>query len=389
MIHFKIYTSTAQIPPEWNSLVTHDLFLDTSYLKALEEAAPQTISLYYVSVFGDDILNGIAIIQRVELYAKDMFRSESASKSIAILKDSISTILKGNILVVGNLTQTGQHGMYFKSKNISQNVFLETLFKAIDALKVLIKKRDHKSIRAILFKDFFESDDIHDASALFADHEFYHVNVQPNMVLQIRPNWHNMEDYLKDLNTKYKTRYKRAKKKLGSIAFKELTVEEVLHNSVRLYQLYKNVSNNASFNTFVLPENHFYNYKLELKEKFRVFAYYLNGEMIGFYSLILNNDILETYFLGYEQAHQYGHQLYLNMLYEMISFGIANRFKTIEYARTAMEIKSSVGAKPIPMSMYIKHTNPLVNGRLKSIFKLMNPEQKWEERRPFKNSWNS
>lgn len=98
--------------------------------------------------------------------------------------------------------------------------------------------------------------------------------------------------------------------------------------------------------------------------------------MIGFFTLILNNKTLETYFLGYGAAHQYRRQLYLNMLYEMIAFGISKNFKTIVYARTAIEIKRSVGAEPKPMSKYIKHINPTINARLKPIFKLMNPERR-------------
>lgn len=351
----------------------------------MEEAAPKTISLYYVGIFSDDILAGIAIIQRVKLYAKDMFRSESASKSIAILKDGISKVLKGNILVVGNLTQTGQHGMFFKSEKISQDAFLEILLKAINDLKILIKNVDHKSIRAILFKDFFKDDKIHELSKVFDQHVFSEFKVQPNMILEISDEWFSMEDYLNDLNTKYKTRYKRAKKKLGKIRLQEMTQDEVLENSEHLYHLYKNVSTNASFSTFLLPEDHFFIFKLQLQQKFRVFAFYLDNSIVGFYTLLLNGENLETYFLGYDGEHQHKNQLYLNMLYEMLAFGIAHNFKTVVYARTAMEIKSSVGAKPKSMSMYIKHTHPLINAVLPFIFRLMNPERPWEERKPFKN----
>lgn len=389
MIYFKIFTSTAQLTKEWNVLADHDLFLQTTYLKALEDASPKTISLYYIGVFNAEHLVGIAIIQRVKLYAKDMFRKTSTSKLKAFLKDGISRILRGNILVVGNLTHTGQHGMYFKSELISQNDFLDILFKAIEDLKIVIKKNDQKSIRAILFKDFFKTDSIHESNHLFSDQGFFHAKVQPNMILKIRPIWRTMDDYIFDLKKKYKTRYNRAKKKLGKIVLKEMTQDEVLENSEHLYHLYKNVSTKASFNTFILPEHHFYNFKLQLQENFRVFGYYLKGELIGFYTLILNGDVLETYFLGYDESHQYNSQLYLNMLYEMLAFGIANNFKSIVYARTAMEIKSSVGAKPKPMSMFIKHTNPFINGRLKQIFELMDPEQQWKERHPFKETLKS
>lgn len=115
-----------------------------------------------------------------------------------------------------------------------------------------------------------------------------------------------------------------------------------------------------------------------------MFGYYLDNRIIGFYTLILNYGALETYFLGYDRKHQYANQLYLNMLYDMAGFAIQNKFETVVYARTAMEIKSSVGALPEGMVMYMKHTNRWANAILRIIFNFMNPSQKWKERHPFK-----
>ncbi len=204
------------------------------------------------------------------------------------------------------------------------------------------------------------------------------------MVLNIPSHWHNFDHYLNDLSGKYRTRYKRAIKKFGIISVKEMELEDIQLRSNRLYELYKNVSNNAPFNTFILHENHFYQLKKELQDNFKVFGYFLNTELIGFHSVILNHQQLETYFLGYDTIHQQNNQLYLNMLYKMLNFAIDNRFKTVVYARTAIEIKSSVGAKAIPMSMYLKHTNSIINVMLKWLFKIMNPSSNWEERHPFK-----
>ena len=69
----------------------------------------------------------------------------------------------------------------------------------------------------------------------------------------------------------------------------------------------------------------------------------------------------------------------------MLDFAITNGYKKVVYARTAMEIKSSVGAKPNAMSIYIKHTDNLIlNPTLKYIVNTLNPTSKWEERHPFK-----
>jgi hypothetical protein len=385
VIEFKSYKSVENLPSEaWNSLVPHDIFLQTRYLEAASKALPKTISMCYIGVFKDENLVGIAIIQRVQLYLSDMFRHDESTRLKDFVRDLLSKVLKGNILVVGNLTHTGQHGVYCDYNQISQKQFLDILFKAVLSLQKEIKFEFNKTIRLILFKDYFQKDLIDLDEKLFESNKFHKVLVQPNMIMKIKENWFSKEDYVINMTTKYRARYKRAIKKRKDILTKELNLNDLKKESKTLYNLYKNVSKNAAFNTFVLPENHFWSLKEYLEEDFKVFGYYLDNQLIGFYSLIVNNTALETYFLGYDSEHQHTNQLYLNMLYDMASFGINNKFKTVVYARTAMAIKSSVGAKAEPMFMYLKYTNRFVNAVLKQIFRLMNPSQDWEERHPFK-----
>lgn len=384
LIETQLFTSSRNLPPAWDALLVHDIFLQSAYLKALEKSSPENISLYYFAFYKNQELVGIAIMQRVELYLNDMFRNDDDSCFQERFKNQVSKILKGNILVVGNLTHTGQHGMYFNSDALSNEEFISMLLRAVDVLKHEIKTVYNKTIRAILLKDYFLTDTIHQTKNSLNQMGFHQLVVQPNMIMNIPEHWSNFDDYISDLHKKYRDRYKTARKKSKLIATKELDEAAVLKQSETLYKLYKNVSNNAKINTFLLPENHFYEFKKQLGENFKVIGYYLQKELVGFYTLILNKNQLETYFLGYNSDYNYQHQLYLNMLYDMAEFGINNQFKSIVFARTAMEIKSSVGAKPENMVMYLKHTNWFLNGILKAIFKLMNPSKKWEERHPFK-----
>lgn len=372
------------LPNTWDNLVEHDIFLHSDYLKALDSASPSNIEIFYVGIFNDATLVGVAIIQCVQLYLKDMFRKAEVSCLKEYLQDKVSKVLKGNILVVGNLTHTGQHGLYFQSEKIQQKEFLNLVFEAVELVKKDIKSRRNKTIRTVMFKDYFQNDSIHAEEPFFGANKLHKVTVQPNMMLKVDPDWLTKTDYFNALNKKYKRRYKSARTKLNGIVCKEMDLEAIKACSSRLHALYLNVSNNAKFNTFILPENHFYALKFQLKDKFTVFGYYLDNELIGFFTLLLNGKDLETYFLGYDAEHQYKNQLYLNMLYSMLEFGINNQFETVVYARTAMEIKSSVGAKPKAMFVYIKHTNKFMNAILKQVFGLMNPKQDWEERHPFK-----
>ncbi|MGZ0015707.1 GNAT family N-acetyltransferase [Yeosuana sp. AK3] len=386
LITYKLYQSVKDIPKQsWDDLSSRDVFLKTPYLEASSKALPKTISMSYVGVFKDHQLLGVAVVQHVQLYLKDMFRREGASCFKEAIQNVVSKFLKGHILVVGNLTHTGQHGLFFNESLITSSEFLTIIFEAIEEIQKTIKKDFKKTIRLILFKDYFENDPIHKEHMAFKAQKFHKLKVQPNMLMATKKSWLSVEDYLNAITTKYRARYYRARKKRTNIFIRELDLNTLKKTSSTVYNLYLNVSKNAAFNTFVLPENHFWSLKEYLEDNFKVFGYYFEEDLIGFYSLILNNDCLETYFLGYETNHQHTNQLYLNMLYDMAEYAIQNNFKTVVYARTAMEIKSSVGAKPETMYMYLKYTNPLINSVLKQVFRFMNPSQQWEERHPFKN----
>ena len=384
MIHFKIYRNVSELPKPWNELPVKDIFLKSDFLKSLETSMPTNVSGYYVGVFKGEKLVGIGIVQRVKMYADDIFRKSSNSALKEFAKQLVSKIDKGNALVVGNLMHTGQHGIYFNEKEISQSDYLNQLEKALEDLIIEIKTKFNKKVRMIVFKDYFEDDGIHESLAFFKANNLYKMQVQPNMVFTISDAWKTTEDYISAFNKKYRRRYRTARKKAINLHYKELDTDYLKDNSKAIFNLYETVSDNAGINSFKLEAHHFYQLKVHLKDNFKVFGVFLKEELVGFYTLIQNNKTLETYFLGYNKTLQHQHQMYLNMLFNMASFGLENGFKTIVYARTAMEIKSSIGAKPQAMHIYLNHTNSFIaNTLLKGIVKYMNPIQKWEERHPF------
>jgi hypothetical protein len=320
------------------------------------------------------------------MYVDDVFRKTSNLFFKRCGKVLISKIVKGNALIVGNLMHTGQHGFYFNSEYITQDQFLDCVSEGLHTLTKQIKTEHNKKIRIIGFKDYFEDDAIHGSEAFFRREKLYRAQVQPNMIFDINSSWTSPEDYVAAFKKKYRSRYRTAQKKSTTIERKALSLDEVSALSSQLYQLYENVSDNAGVNSFKLHNRHFYNLKLELKEDFKVFGYFMDNQLVGFYTLILNHSKLETYFLGYNQELQHNHQMYLNMLFDMASFGIEHNYKQVIFARTAMEIKSSIGAKPHHMSLYLKHTNNVIaNAILKAVVKYANPVRDWDERHPFKD----
>jgi hypothetical protein len=121
-------------------------------------------------------------------------------------------------------------------------------------------------------------------------------------------------------------------------------------------------------------------------EDFELWAAFDKQKLIGFYTTLYNYDELETGFLGFEEAYNPTHQLYLNFLYAMVRKGIEKQVKRVVFARTAMEIKSSVGAEPYRMHTYIKHRSKVINAMLPMLIKWLSPVQDWIQRKPFKEN---
>lgn len=161
-------------------------------------------------------------------------------------------------------------------------------------------------------------------------------------------------------------------------------LEDIITYQDTIYDLYFHVARNAPFNTFFLPKNHFRIFKEQLKDQFLFYGYFLNEQLIGFNTLIKNGKVMDTYFLGYDDTIQREKMLYLNMLYDMIAYSINKGFKEIVFGRTALEIKSSVGAKPIETLGFIEHSNTVINTQMDSLFCYLEPKTLWQERNPFK-----
>ncbi len=106
--------------------------------------------------------------------------------------------------------------------------------------------------------------------------------------------------------------------------------------------------------------------------------------MIGFFTIVHNYDVLDAHFLGYDAEFNREKHIYHNMLYDLLFVAIDTKKKHLDLSRTALEIKSSLGAQPYPMYLYLKTINPVANLFTSRALKFLAPEEIWTERNPFK-----
>ena len=378
-LSFKIYKSVKELPNNWDEISHLNHFLQTPYLNVLEKSAPVNMKCFLIGIYENDTLIGTSLAQYLDLNKLESF-GERDNCLKTYIRNFVFKNFASHVLFLGNNMITGQNGYTF-NKEIDFKCISDIMMQCANAIIDYFKNKKIK-IHIVSFKDFYSDCAIELKKFDFKN--LYEFNVQPNMIFYLDKNWTIKEDYYNSLNKKYRDQYKRAHKKYNGIEAKELSLNEVIQFEDKLYRLYHHVALNAPFNTFFLAKNHFSTFKKQCGSRFRICGYFLNDELIGFHSILLNGETLETYFLGYDEIHQKENMLYLNMLYNMTEFGIENGFKKIIFGRTALEIKSSIGAIPISMSGFIMHTNSLINKFIDKIFNGLEPEVNWQQRHPFK-----
>lgn len=386
-VHF--FRHIGEITQRWATPQYFDLFLSTEYLQSVENAPPLGVGFSYVIFEKNKQIVGFIACQIKPFDAAASFNFEAVDNSIfpkfkTAFQKFVARHTAFNTLVVGNLMLTGDHAFWFDNQEIvSKNETIRLLTEGLGLAKKSLAA-DGIKIGATLFKEFYQDSENHKILQSLKPAQFHEFQVEPNFIMDLPPQWTIFDSYLEALSSKSRTRARRAFKKFGDIERKEFNEERIVANQLKINDLYHQICDRAGFNLVTLPPQYFADMKASLGDRFRLFGYFSEGRLVGFFTTIQNGDELEAHFLGYELALNAPYQLYLNMLFDIIGVGIERRVQRIVFARTAHEIKSSIGAQAVEMSLFLRHDNRFVNAFLPIVLRILSPRQKWLPRSPFK-----
>ena len=382
----QLYRKIELVPDSWDQLApASNLFLQRTFLQVLENFPPLEMQFAYLIFFQNKTPIGIAIAQ-IQLFQANQNIQETKDQDGLFgrignfVKDKVAENIRFHTLVCGNLLLTGPHGFYFGDLKISDQVGF--LYKGLNAVLPKLKSQGTE-VSAILIKEIGSA-----AKKLIGPEMgryYQEFTMQPNMIFELDPNWRTFEDYVDSLSSKYRVRMKRAFKKAALIRKETLDAHAISKSKKRIHQLYLGVANNSDFNSAELHEDYFLELKKAFPDRFQMTGYYLEDELIGYYTTIKNHPELEAHFLGFDYELNIIHQTYLNMLFDITKDGILTGVEKIIFARTALEIKSSVGAIPEEMYFYARHRSNFSNRVLQTMVEYLQPKSpKWIQRHPFK-----
>ncbi len=373
------------LAPFWDELAKDDILLSSQYLEVLEKAPLEDIKYKYGVVLRDDQSVGIIYWQVKKFSLSQSLNIHSHSnnfidKIFTSVKKWGAKMINDNLLVVGNVSLTGDYGYRF-CDSVDDNLHAPLVHGASKAIIDLAKSYGIK-IKTIMVKDFELADDR--LSSKFQHAEYTPYSADPTMIVEIDPQWKSFDDYLSAMKSKARVRVRRAKKLGQSFVVKTLSLDDLKQNSQTIYNLYLKIAAYSTFNLFTLHPDYFVMLKQSLGDAVEIFGVYLDGEFVAFYSTIRDGDQMHGHFLGYEQSLNKDYQLYLNMLYWLMEKAIDNNVQSLELSRTALEIKSSIGAEPHHLAVYTHAHNKLLNRMMKKVVPYFIPDNTWRARSPFK-----
>lgn len=373
---------------DWDAAAPdHDLFLQRSYLSVLEANPPQGMRFGYLVFYKGETPVGVALCQIKYFKGDDNINDLDVPTKDPCFFNGLARWFKrwvagkaaADILICGNMLLTGEHGYYFDYQKIKPLDAVALLEGALNDV-VEIMGREGVKMPVILVKDV--APEHRDQGRALVQNGFVEFDIQPNMILHLP--FPDFDGYLNAMSTKYRTRAKRAFKKKDGVECRELTLADIQRELPRIYALYRDVAKNAGFNMVDLNEHYLLALKRNLPEHFHMFGYYLDGQMLAFYTVIQNQDELEAHFLGYDKTRNHDLQLYLNCLYDIVRIGLEAGCHSIVFARTALEIKSSVGATAHDLYCYLRHQNSIANKFTGTILDYLKPVEEWQPRHPFR-----
>lgn len=386
---FQLFESIDEIADDWDTYAIPETFAKSAYLKTIELDSPDELKNLYVLVkTKEGHIVGTVLLQSLTLKFKDSFKYENYttnrsafSKRWQRIRQAIVSRFQFKMLTVGNLYLTGQYGFHFSSLHFTHQEQVDIVDQIVRKLRKQLSKTNYR-FSGLLYKDYFEAERFQNYRAK----GLLPFSIDPNMILPLNVSWNSFDDYLLDMRSKYRIRMKNAMKKFKGIERRVMKLEDVKSYQSEMYQLYNKILDGSGFVLAKGEEGYFVHLKELIGDDLHITGYFLEDRMVGFYTWVIDDGKMDSHFIGVEPTLNMRHQIYLNILLDLVKDSIGVRAKELYYYRTALEIKSSVGAEPFDMWCYFRHNNWLINKYIiPTAFKYFVPQQNWVQRHPFKS----
>lgn len=376
-LSFEVYRHLSEVPEIWKDSVKPDSGLSQPQLLIFEKAGLTHLHFFYVITKFQNEAILLSYYQHLSV-TPDHFNCRDKPFQHHSLNVALRTV-KPTLLVVGNLFRHDTPFQQFIGSAIPESeqgaVFQQTFEYMLDFCKA----------SGIFLKDVHASW----AQHILKDASYKQMEEDVSMEFKVPAPWQGLQDYEKQLKHKYLQRYRKIRQQLNGIEIREIQADEMQHRSADIYALYCQVSDKQLVSMGKLNEKSFGLMKQVLQDRYKVFAWFLDGKMVAFSSAILHDGFYDMNYIGFDYAVNQSHSIYFNILFHCLEQAILSGSHTLVLGRTALEAKAILGCEPAYQYGFYKLRHPIVNWFFKKVSAGFREQigEKWKDRHPFKSQF--
>ena len=362
----------------WNALAAHaSVYLSPAYLRVLEQFGPENLRQRYAIIYGANARPLAAVAaQSVSLSVSRVQKRDDPRRTRAVAAPLRR--IEERMLVCGNLLSWGQHGVAF-----APDANKSELWPAVAEALYRLRRADRLSgdTDLVMVKDIPDTDAA-DAAAL-ARYSYRPLETDPDMVLELKPQWRNYEDYLASLNSKYRKTSRQIDKEIAAAGCRVESLEDLSGHAAALHALYLQVHENARLRLVTLKPEFIPALSQTFGDDLRCTVIRREDELLGFVTTLKDGETAVGYYIGFDRATNAEAPLYFRLLQAVVDDAIKLGCRRLSLGRTALEPKARLGARPAPLRVWIRHRIPALNVLVRGLLHAAHHDEA-PERNPFK-----
>ena len=355
-------------PGHWDALAAgQSILLSRSFRTHFEEFGPRSVDVRYGMIYYHDAPVAAVVVHVLKIAesrngtngtngtsARRASTYRLASRIAEQPLDVSQAPPSRSAMICGDYYAGGFHGVLLREGEDLVKLWpaITTLLQKIELQEGLNRERDF-----ILLKDL-PATTLTDSRALRNAH-YRRVESSPSMVLPLSPRWKTYDDYLAQLNVRYRLCAVRASRDLLRQGIESRPLSDLDHWSARIHTLYMNVQRRSGARFVSLPEKFLPALaRILYPENFRCTALFKDETLMGFSFTLKDRDTAICYCLGWDTEAGQQSPILPSLLHNVISDALDLGCARVNFGRTALRAKAQLGAHPEPSELWICHMRP-------------------------------
>lgn len=360
-IETKVFNKIEEISPqEWNSVFT-DSLEGYYFFKSLDESGFEQFQFKYILIYDNKSVIGAAPCFLMD-FPMDAAVQGASRRFTNCIKKFLPSIFNIKALLCGLPMDRGRLGFF--SKDVQRDV-IEGVGRAMYSIA-----KEEKA-RVIAFKDF-DSGYLHLLDPLLK-RGFFKMESLPSTVMDM--NFLSFEEYLLGLSPASRYDLRRKFKKVDGRVEIEMQVADRLNDGelAQAYRLYLQTVNRQDMGFEIAPMEFFRVISDNMPTQTKYFLWRINNKLVGFALCLFSEGYFIDLYLGFDYSVAYEYHLYFVRFRDLVKWCIENKMEKYEMGVSSYEPKRRSNFNFIPLYIYAKHRNRLLNPFFKILGRFLSP----------------